>query len=178
LIVTRWLKWILILLAVLLAVFLVVLFTTDIEALKPLKMHVKAFVDGIWLWIVGLLGLFGALFKKISSFFSSSSADKLEEKNETVKVDLARLKEQVAAFETDLKRERELHQREMAVIRKEIDQKEQAVAEARGKVERMKTMTPEEYVTSLTDDERNEYERDINKDVWVFGEGPESGGKP
>jgi multidrug resistance efflux pump len=127
---------------------------------------------------VGLAGAIGVFFKKIGSFFSSSTADKLEEKNEAVKADLARLKEQVAAFETDLKRERELHQREMAVIRKEIDQKEQAVAQARGQVERMRTMTPEEYVKSLTDQERSRYEDEINKDVWVFGEGPEHGGKP
>jgi multidrug resistance efflux pump len=127
---------------------------------------------------VGLAGAIGAFFKKIGSLFSSPTADKLEERNETVKADLARLKDQVAAFETDLKRERELHQREMAVIRKEIDQKEKAVAEARGQVERMRAMTPEEYVKSLTDEERNRYEDEINKDVWVFGEGPERGGKP
>lgn len=160
-----------IILVALLLVVLAFYLTGHGEQLENIVQGIGTFFKNIWHWIVGLFGFIVAAFKRIGDFFGPSKAEKeIREENEAIKKELQEIRSQTRSTDETLAKDRA----EYEAKRKEYETKIAESAAHAGRLKAiiadMKAKGSEEYIKSLDPIEKDQFEKDIHKDVAEIGE--------
>jgi peptidoglycan hydrolase CwlO-like protein len=165
------LRWTGIILIALLLIISLFYLTGNEQALKNLARGIWAVLQTVWLWLVGLAGLIGALFKKLASIFGPSKAEKeIRSENEQIRKELDSIRAEIAATTERLQRERNLHQREIELYEKEIAEKSARINEIKARIGHMEEAGPEGHYDEMELSEKEQFERDIHRHVHEIGE--------
>lgn len=119
----------------------------------------------IWLWLVGLAGVIWAGLKKIGNVFGTKDIKAVESENQNIRNELDTIRQEIASTENRLKQERELHQRELAILNTKLELAEKQIAAERAYREKLQKMNYTEYKESLSSDEKEKFEQQIWDDV-------------
>ncbi len=126
------------------------------------------FISKIWLWLVGLAGVIIASLKKVGSIFSGHSGQSIADvksENESIKKELDNIRVAIADTENRLKQERELHERELSILKIKLELTEKQIAAEIAYREKLQKMTYNEYKDSINSGEREKFEHEIWNDV-------------
>jgi hypothetical protein len=112
-----------------------------------------------------LAGLLGAGIKKIAGAFGGKSITEVKSENQAIKNELDDIRAEIAHTEDRLKQERDLHQRELAILNTKLELAEKQIAAERAYREKLQQMNYSEYKESIPKAEKEKFEQEIWNDV-------------
>ena len=143
---------------IILVVFLAVLFIIHPEWLEK-----------VWMWLVGFAGIIGASFKKIANFFKKGrSIKEIDEDNERIKNEFLKIKNEINDTNERLKRERDIHSREIVILEKQLSDKKLELEKNKQLIDKIKKMTPIEYIDSLSEEEKKKFKEETTNDIRFY----------
>lgn len=141
----------------------VVLLGAALIALVLVAIYQPEWLKQGWLWAVGLFGVLYGAGRRLLDFLSGGrQLDAIEQSNEQLRQDLARLRAELDAANQKLARERTRFDQEASMLREQLAQQRQDLARTTAELARVQGMTYDEYFRSLPEDER----RNLTETMW------------
>lgn len=120
-------------------------------------------LKNVWLWLVGFAGFIVKGIQGLGSLFQSDQKLKdIEASNESIRQNFARIREELEQARQQLQREREVHQAEIQRLQNRLSQQKNDYQALQQELQHLQTASYQEYVESLSPEEK----RRIESDIW------------
>lgn len=120
-------------------------------------------LKNVWLWLVGFAGFIFKGIQGLGSLFQSDQKLKdIEASNESIRQNFVRIRKELEQARQQLQREREAHQAEIQRLQNRLSQQKNDYQALQQELQHLQTASYQEYVESLSPEEK----RRIESDIW------------
>jgi predicted nuclease with TOPRIM domain len=119
-------------------------------------------LKNVWLWLVGFAGFIFKGIQGLGSLFQSDQKLKdIASSNETIKQNYARIREELEEARQQLQQEREAHRAEIQRLQSRLSQQQNDYRALQKDLQHLQTASYQEYMESLSAEEKRRMESDI-----------------